>query len=147
MSTDTLSRRRLLASVPAVAAAMAPVAASALGGLPTRDDPVFAAIEAHQVAANAFGDAVTDEELDATCDGESDALFELLTTKPTTVAGALAALEYASSPIWPRSKNADKDMRGRVLANSILRCAEDIQEAGARYPAMIAAALRKLIAA
>jgi hypothetical protein len=34
MSTDTLSRRHLLASVPAVAAAAVPAAATALGGLP-----------------------------------------------------------------------------------------------------------------
>ena len=42
MSTKTLSRRRLLASVPAVAATMAPVAARALTGLPMGDVALLA---------------------------------------------------------------------------------------------------------
>ena len=58
-----LSRRRLLASVPAVAATMGPAAASfdkclgALGGLATGSDPIFAAIERHRQAFEAYNDA------------------------------------------------------------------------------------------
>jgi hypothetical protein len=49
MKTDTnLSRRRLLAGVPAVAAAGVPSVATALGGLAGGNDPVFAAIKAHK---------------------------------------------------------------------------------------------------
>jgi hypothetical protein len=56
MKTDTtLSRRRLLASMPAAAAAMAPAAASALCRLPaSEDDPVFAIIERHRQAFEAY---------------------------------------------------------------------------------------------
>ncbi len=51
MKTDTnLSRRRLLAGVPAVAAAGVPSVATALGGLATGDDPIFAAIGAYNGA-------------------------------------------------------------------------------------------------
>jgi len=46
----TLSRRRLLASVPAVAAAGVPSVATALGGLAADPDPIFAAIERHREA-------------------------------------------------------------------------------------------------
>jgi hypothetical protein len=61
MKTDqTLSRRRLLARIPAVAAAAVPAAATALGGLPaTGDDPVFAVIERHRQAFEAYN--ATDE--------------------------------------------------------------------------------------
>jgi hypothetical protein len=45
MKTDTnLSRRKLLATMPAVAAAMAPVAATALSGLPTGGDAELLAL-------------------------------------------------------------------------------------------------------
>ena len=60
MKTDSrLSRRRLLASVPAVAAAGVPAAATALGGLATgaADDPIFAAIERHRKAFDAYREA------------------------------------------------------------------------------------------
>jgi hypothetical protein len=61
MTTDTnLSRRKLLASMPAAAAAMAPAAATALCRLPAdSDDPIFAAIERHRQAFEAY--KVTDE--------------------------------------------------------------------------------------
>ncbi len=50
-NTTNLSRRRLLASVPAAAAAMAPAAATALYRLPVEgDDPIFAVIDRHRQA-------------------------------------------------------------------------------------------------
>jgi hypothetical protein len=53
-------RRRLLASVPAVAAAGVPAAATALGGLSTgaTADPIYAAIEVHREAYRTFDAAV-----------------------------------------------------------------------------------------
>jgi hypothetical protein len=51
-----LTRRKLLASMPA-AAAMAPAAATALCRLPSGDDPVFAAIERHRKAFDAYNAA------------------------------------------------------------------------------------------
>jgi hypothetical protein len=56
MKTDIpFSRRRLLASMPAAAVAMAPAAAPALCRLPaSEDDPVFAAIERHRQAFEAY---------------------------------------------------------------------------------------------
>ncbi len=58
MTNTTLSRRRLLASMPAAAAAMVPVAASAVCRLPTDgEDPVFAAIKQHRKAFDAYREA------------------------------------------------------------------------------------------
>ena len=58
MKTDTFTRRRLLARMPAVAAAMAPAAATALGGLAAnKNDPVFAAIQRHRQAFEAYHEA------------------------------------------------------------------------------------------
>jgi hypothetical protein len=60
MSGDsTLSRRRLLASVPALAATMAPASGTALSvyRTGTENDPVFSAIERHRVAFGAYQQA------------------------------------------------------------------------------------------
>jgi hypothetical protein len=68
MSIDTtnlshLSRRRLLASMPAAAAAMAPAAASALCRLPAEgDDPVFAIIEHERELKAAYDAAYAHED-------------------------------------------------------------------------------------
>jgi hypothetical protein len=66
MKTDsTLSRRRLLAAVPAVAAAGVPSVAIALGGLAAGDDPIFAAIKKHKLLfdhATKIGMALSEAE-------------------------------------------------------------------------------------
>ncbi len=50
-NTTNLSRRRLLASMPAAAVAAAPAAATALCRLPVEgDDPIFAVIDRHRQA-------------------------------------------------------------------------------------------------
>jgi hypothetical protein len=60
-NTTTLSSRRLLAGVPAVAAVGVPSVATALGGLAVDgDDPIFAAIEAHKRAIEESNQAYTD---------------------------------------------------------------------------------------
>jgi hypothetical protein len=175
MSTDTLSRRRLLASVPAVAAAMAPVAASALSALPADDDPVFATIEAHRASKRALklagerhaylertlpraqrswryaiwepeppeGCSDAPEWIEATLEFadatelDFDAEAAVLTTQPTTLAGALTLLEYAAQ---------DTGGDGTFL-DSASRCyREDVTDAAEAFLPMIAATLRKLIA-
>jgi hypothetical protein len=55
------SRRKLLEAIPAMAAAMAPVAATAFTGAPAAemaDDPIFAVIEAHREAMRAVPPAL-----------------------------------------------------------------------------------------
>jgi|SRR6516225_3642159 hypothetical protein len=49
-NTNILTRRRLLASMPAAAAALAPAAATALCRLPAGDDPMIEAVARHRQA-------------------------------------------------------------------------------------------------
>jgi hypothetical protein len=124
METKALSRRATLAGVlslaPAAAVAAVPIASSAS----IKVDPIFAAIEKHREAFKAFHDAcgahsARDEEwfaqrkdprddkpaavLDAEehelamSDQHDEARAALLTTVPTTLAGALAVIRYVTS--------------------------------------------------
>jgi hypothetical protein len=151
MKTDTtLSRRRLLADVPAVAAVGVPSVATALGGLATGDDPVFAAIEAHRATIRAFTAAfppgywntpeyiAAEPEIENANELDEDAEAAFLTTQPTTLAGILASLEHAAE---------DTGGDGTIL-DSASRCnREDVSDAAEAYLAMIAAAMRKLLTA
>jgi hypothetical protein len=100
-----VSRRGMLAGIPAIAATMGPAAATALGGLPAQAaaDPIFAAIEAHKAATFAAAAVFDDDDADdGACrkvvDPLNKALKGLFTTAPTTVAGVTAWLEYITSP-------------------------------------------------
>lgn len=57
------------------------------------NDPIFAAIEAHRVAAIALEDA-PDKLFERASVQEVAALDALLLTKPATIAGAVAAIDY-----------------------------------------------------
>jgi hypothetical protein len=75
----------------------------------------------------------------------TDALFEFLTTAPVTMAGVLAALDYAASPMFPNEQGANG--KQTVQLDGSMARDEDLVEAGAQFPAMIAGTLRRLIAA
>ncbi len=101
MKADTnLSRRRLLAGVPAVAAAGVPSVATALGGFAKGDDPILAAIGAYNEAlATRLAYHGEDDEADELMEDEFAALEDLFHTTPTTVAGAAALVElWAKMP-------------------------------------------------
>ncbi len=99
MSTTKTTRRSLLASFPAIAAAMAPVTATALGELPASmaADPIFAAIEVYRQA---------EQEIAEYCDADAEedwtaAALELAGTTPTTLAGCTALLTlYVEDEPW-----------------------------------------------
>jgi hypothetical protein len=151
---------RLLAAAPIIAPAMGPAASP-----DRRGDPVFALIEMHLQAMRDSTPANEAAEALAGREGEEDgspewiaantkrysawqtediALFEFLTTAPTTIAGVLAALDHASSPQHP-----DIDMVEKFAAPVLFAatCTQHVAMvgAGAAFPAMIAAALRKLL--
>jgi hypothetical protein len=157
----------------AAATALAPAAATALCRLPAdTDDRVFAAIEAHRGAVRELSaayeaqsdveEAIPDEHpywsdhseppeliaansrVDDAGTHHKDALFDFLTTPPVTLAGAVAALDYAASPMFPDEKGANKKQTIQ-LQGSLSRHSELI-EASAQFPAMIAASLHKLLA-
>jgi hypothetical protein len=141
----------------------APVIAAAIASL--ERDPVFALIEAHRqamrdsTAANEAAEALAankGEEDDSpewiaantarysAWQAEDIALFEFLTTQPTTIAGALAALDHASSPQYPDIDVVEKFAAPVLFAAT---CTQDVAMvgAGAAFPTMLAAALRKLL--
>ena len=75
------------------------VGATALAAASATDDPIFALIERHRFAAAVY--AVTDPDTDPEGDElalaeDEDALEELLTTRPATLAGCVAVLRYVA---------------------------------------------------
>jgi hypothetical protein len=112
-----LSRRRLLASIPAVAAAAVPAAPTALLAHPTHaaadasgNDPVLTALAAHKAA---YAEIAT---LESCLTGDKDARFDrlmdtalwhsldmlriLLNTMPTTTFGLACVLQHLATPLW-----------------------------------------------
>jgi hypothetical protein len=71
-------------------------------------DPIFIAIEKHQLADAAFDDSLdrgADESVkDTRQNQEGAALIALLRTKPASLAGCLAALRYIAD--WAESNDA-----------------------------------------
>jgi hypothetical protein len=99
---NTISRRKLLASAPAVAAAGVPSIATALGGLATGDDPIFAAIEAHKQAVADWQalDDDSDEVNTEYCKRANLAFWRVFETAPTSLAGLVALFEHFVEPQW-----------------------------------------------
>jgi hypothetical protein len=142
----TVSRRAMMAGIPA--AAMMPAAAQAISTYVT-DDPVFAAIARHRQAMQAVLSAHEPPEaiLTQLSRAEVDAFLTWLTTPPTTLAGVIATLEYASHQPYV-SRHHPNDHVYTNLAESAQYIPDDegdpdnILKAGEQFPAMIAAALR-----
>jgi hypothetical protein len=109
-------------------------------------DPVFAAIEAHKQACIAVQAAVPSAENEDPwpdlCEVEGDTLAHFLYTEPTTIAGCLSALDFASSP---NCSGAHEVCPISVLTPAFRSGDEDLVQAGADWPAMIAHKMRILI--
>jgi hypothetical protein len=125
MNTDSkLSRRSLLASLPA-AAAIGPAALSEplpnAAPLSGTSDPIFAAIEAHKQAnldrkakidrmnadletlgpCHSEEDAPSYQDQVAASEREGETYRTFWRTMPTTAAGAAAVFRYLQEPRWP----------------------------------------------
>jgi hypothetical protein len=128
------SRRAILAGlsiVPALGTA-APAASSA-------DDPIFAAIKAHLAARAAYWDAPpgetdeqSDERLNDAMGPAEEALVKMLTTRPTTIAGCVAALRHIHEHIMQF-----EDDDAQLLSNSV----DDTHDAAGKFLLVIATAL------
>jgi hypothetical protein len=99
-----LSRRRLLAHVSVVGAAMAPIATIALGGLPAGNaalsgaDPIFAVLAEHKAAVEACIALDDEAKSEEALDYEGAVFKTLFTTVPTTMTGVAAWLQHLGSP-------------------------------------------------
>jgi hypothetical protein len=139
MKATTVSYRTLMAGIPAAARANA-----APGPHSATTDPVFAAIARHREAVQALTTAhePPDELVTQLLRAEVDAFLAWLATPPTTLAGALATLEYASHrpSVWDYPD--DHVYTGPAKAAQY----DDILEACEQFPAVIAATLRQMVA-
>jgi hypothetical protein len=124
MTATTVSRRQMLASVGGH-----PAAVDA-----TAHDPAIAAVGRHRAVMQAWL-AEDDEALSAELlEAEQDACIAWLTTPPTTMAGVIATLEHAIM----------RDYEHTILLESAHYHGERL-DAAEQFPAMIAAALRKIV--
>lgn len=98
MTNDTMSRRGLLAGVPAIAITAAPAAAiMAPAAVATAPDPIFAAIEAYH-DEHAAAEALSNEGYENVYEDEWDAFWTVFETVPTTAAGLVALFEFLMAP-------------------------------------------------
>jgi hypothetical protein len=139
---STLSRRHLLAGVPAVAAVGVPSVATPLGGLAEGSDPIFEAIADYEEALAARL-ANKDEDLDTDLmDDEFGALEYVFHTTPTTIGGAAALVE-----LWAKMPY------GQDIGDECEECVLEMAFSGWKRPfgiraiANLAAALRQIAAA
>ena len=120
------------------------------------DDPIFALIERHRRATRAFSAAVSNKDkvqaahwpwsdaperiaADAQYDAASDARQEatdLLSTQPSTIAGAAAVLDYVNEP----SCGEERDDKDTILVEAF----ETSEEAALAFLPMVASTLRGL---
>ena len=120
-----LSRRSLLAGVPAAAFATVPAAAVAAVAVATGADPVFAAIEAHRAVWQAFDDAVGASEdgayvgaVEIAGDVEESSWADLLDHPCATFEAVKAKADYLLN--CPRAKGcAWEDWQVELLLRSI----------------------------
>jgi hypothetical protein len=139
MKATTVSHRAMMTGVPAGAQANA-----ARGPHSATTDPVFAAIARHREAVQALTTAhePPDELVTRLLRAEVDAFLAWLATPPTTLAGALATLEYASHrpSVW----DYQHDQVYTDPAEAVQY--DDILEACELFPATIATMLRQIVA-
>lgn len=115
----------------------------ALSGLPAAStgDPAIAAIERHREAKRAYTAALlrtSDAELDGLFLAEQDACVAWLMTPPTTIEGVIATLEHAAVLDHP------DDFDGYTHLLEGAHYSGERLTASEQFPAMIAAALRKM---
>jgi hypothetical protein len=136
--SQTTTRRRfvhaatLAATVPAVLALPAP----SMVAQAAEPDPIFAAIEAHRRGIKRYMEDLafdmhlashektdeTEERIDASFDRHAAELLALFTTKPTTMAGVAAILDYVTQPAY--SDREGDDWEDTVIGDT-LQCGAD----------------------
>ena len=149
--TTKLSRRSALAALASTAAATATGAVQAIA----EPDPIFALIERHRAASDAYSAGVSaygraeeqklpdemiqaEEQVHAASKARKESIEDLLSTEPTTIAGIAAVLDYVNEPPWVK----EDDDKETILVEAW----ETSQEAGLAFLPMIAATLRRLAA-
>ncbi|TFV41362.1 hypothetical protein [Bradyrhizobium niftali] len=96
-TTTALPRRAILAGLAAAAPAAA--IASLPSAVATEPDSIFAAIAAHERAAEAYPAALEkqydDEAVELAAEADTETACAMVATVPTTLAGAIALMKYS----------------------------------------------------
>jgi hypothetical protein len=101
-------------------------------------DPIFAVIEAHKRAGK-FGEGLSDEDADLWNEAYHEACVALFTTRPTSLAGVAAVLEYVNR------HEHDDEIAYSILANTSFECLdEELTQASRDFLPMIAGVIRNL---
>jgi hypothetical protein len=108
-------------------------------------DPIFAVIAEHQTAIEAHVRAV--EEYDEDTPSEvyqrsDDALWELLTVQPTTLAGIAALLHHVGQDQWLDLDDSDVEGNETVLSAAH----SDFPQAAQEFPVCLAEIMRAILA-
>jgi hypothetical protein len=161
------SRRALLAGAPAVAAAVLAAGtvynAVVLGIERTAEpDPILAVIAEHRTAVEEYNRAVMvsgamrgygpnkDARYDAAHAATNealyrteDALWDVLTTQPTTLAGVVALLAHVGLPEWVTE---DDDLEVETFLSMCANALDDeLKQAAQDFPAHLAETMRGII--
>jgi hypothetical protein len=162
------SRRALLASAPAAAAAVLAGGTVAFAIPRTGEvDPIFAVIAEHCAAIDAhcravcivsemmdFGpdkdpryDAAKDVS-DMAHDRMSDAMWGVLTEQPTTVAGVAALLAHVGRDEWLDNSEPGYDDQKETLLSTFIHedFSHEFKRAAQDFPVRLAATMRSIIA-
>jgi hypothetical protein len=131
--TTTTSRRAILAGAASLPALNIPAQAA-------QPDPIFAAIERHRAARAVWWespDGETNEEsenrLDRAGGAAEQTLADVLSTKPTTIAGCVALLRHVHDHLTTYEEGGE----AYILSNA----ADDTGAAAQKFLLMIATAL------
>jgi hypothetical protein len=161
------SRRAILTAASAAAAAAA--LAGGAGGISdaiampgTADvDPIFAVIAEHRTALEEYLRAVmvsgamishgpdkdpnydsADNETRGASDWEQDALYDVLTTQPTSLAGVVALLAHVALPEFLRE---EPEFENETILSAWTNSTGKLKQASLDFPARLAETMRGLI--
>jgi hypothetical protein len=164
--TDTTktSRRALLASVPAAAALAAGTTVNGLAAAlatPSSIDPIFAVIAEHRTAIEEFCRAVrvsgamvaygpdkdpnydsADKETRDASSRDQSALWDVLTVRPTTLAGIVALLAHVGLPEFLRE---EPGFENETILSSWTNSTGKLKDAAQDFPARLAETMRGII--
>jgi hypothetical protein len=159
-NTTSPSRRTVLAGISIAAAPVAVAVEKSVATIVPGNDPIFAVLAEHRAAtrtylrASEISGSLEDEtpewnaawtETQAAVKREHAALYEVLTTAPTTLAGAVAVLDHVGQDNF-LGEAGDEDY-GESLLSCQVHGGGLLAEAAERFPARLAATMRRLTAA
>ena len=145
MANSKSTSRRTFVTTAALAATVPAALALPSISMPAQaaePDPIFKTIEVHRKAGAVFISAGSNDDIDERYAPYEAACIALFTTKPTTIEGVAAVLEYANG--------AEYDFEGQdsnFINTSYENSDGELRDASLNFLSMIAGALRDIAVA